>query len=83
MSRIPSRDELVVLYAGHDKVISELSAKAAITEHDLTQLDRIGRFRVVVELWERCDEAAQLALLNDRHWPGQNNEQRTATSSPR
>lgn len=63
----PSPEQIAILYAERDAAIMRLAAKGTVDTSDLTALDRLGRFRVVVELWAVCTEAARAALLADQH----------------
>lgn len=67
MPKYPSPEELEVIYAERDAAIEKLGRKAQIEISDLQQLDRIGRFKTVCQLWQKCSPAAQEALRNDQH----------------
>jgi len=67
MSNYPSPKELEVLYSERDARIDALSRCDQISTTDIQTLDRLGRFRVADELWLKCDQGAQSALLGDEH----------------
>ncbi|CAE6795017.1 hypothetical protein R70006_05031 [Paraburkholderia domus] len=55
------------LYAVRDLQVDALAERATVTTTDLADLCRSGRFKVADELFQKCDDQAQHALLNDRH----------------
>lgn len=66
LSKGPKTAQAIVdLYDKRDEVIAALSKREAIDTPDVASLDRLGRFRVADELWNKCTPAAQAMLKND------------------
>jgi hypothetical protein len=55
------------LYQMREVEVELLGQRDVIQEADLRDLDRLGRFWVAGELFEKCDAAARHALLHDEH----------------
>ncbi len=63
----PTPSELKALYAAREVALARLNDKESIEPADLNALDRLGRFRVVTELWGKCPAPTQSLLVNDPH----------------
>lgn len=63
----PTPQQAQALYAARDAQIAGLQAAGRIEHNHLSNLDRIGRFRVATELWDCCTPEARQALLTDAH----------------
>ena len=63
----PSPAQVELLYAQRAKQVADLARRGSIKADDLPHLDRLGRFKIVVEHWPLCDESARQALLKDTH----------------
>lgn len=60
-----SPDEFTALYKLRDEQVERLGAQAEISVVDVCRMDRLGRFSIAQNLFERCSNEARQVLLND------------------
>jgi hypothetical protein len=65
--RKPNPEEVQKLYELRENDVAALVKKGVITVEGIQTLDWGGRFAIANEHFDKCDEAAQHALLHDQH----------------
>ncbi|CAN7631900.1 hypothetical protein [Massilia sp. LjRoot122] len=65
--RYPNPDEAAELYRLRALDVKALQSKPVITLADIQALDRLGRFHIANESFDKCDAEAQHALRHDAH----------------
>ena len=65
--RKPTQAEVQELYNLREQDVQALARKTVITVEDIQALEWGAKFRVANELFDKCDDAAQHALLHDSH----------------
>ena len=65
--RYPNPEEAAELYRLRALEVKGLQSQPVISLADVQTLDRLGRFHIADESFDKCDVAAQNALRNDPH----------------
>lgn len=65
--RYPTPDQAKELYRLRDLDVLAVQAKPTITLSDIESLERMGKFRIANETFDKCDAEAKEALRNDPH----------------
>ena len=67
MPKYPSQEDISAQDAARENVLDQLNQQRTITIEDVQKLDRLGRYQVACDMWNKCDRAAQSALRDDPH----------------
>lgn len=63
----PTQSEIQKIYDKREAAVALLGQQQSIEVADIKPLDRLGRFSVADQFWEKCSADTRAALLTDEH----------------